>query len=133
MYASLRKRCGKGPWISGNEDAVASNKGQDVHSTDEGSSLTGCSNDERLEDEDWGEENSVDESSEDSSYDSSFIASGYDPFATSDESQFSPSDCSTEDSTSDVDSSISLLELDEMSQSGGDGHDGLVLRSSARA
>ncbi|PVH91514.1 hypothetical protein DM02DRAFT_340028 [Periconia macrospinosa] len=133
MYSSLHKRCGKGPWISGNEDALASNKGHNVHSADEGSSLTGCSNDERLEGEDWGDENSGDESSEDGPYESSFVASGDDPFATSDESQFFPSDCSTEDSTSDGDSGISLLELDEMIQSGGDGHGGLVLRSSARA
>ncbi|PVI00042.1 hypothetical protein DM02DRAFT_655810, partial [Periconia macrospinosa] len=110
MYSSLHERRGKGPWISGNEDAVASNK------ADEDSSLTGSSNDERLEDEDWGDENSGDESSEYGSYEWSFMASGDDPYATSDESQFSPSDCSTEDSTSDGDSSISLLELDEMIQ-----------------
>ncbi|PVH91019.1 hypothetical protein DM02DRAFT_678283 [Periconia macrospinosa] len=135
IYSSLHRRCEKEPWISGNEDAAASNKGHDEHSADEGSSRTGNSSDESLEEEneDSGDEDWSDESSEDGGYESSFMASGDDLYTTSDESQFFPSDCSTEDSTSDGDSGISLLELDQMLQSGGDGHGGLVLRSSARA
>ncbi|PVH90544.1 hypothetical protein DM02DRAFT_664947 [Periconia macrospinosa] len=77
MYPSLRRRCEEEAWISGNEDAAASNKGHDEHSADEGSSRTGNSSDESLEEEneDSGEEDWSDESSEDGPYES-FVASG---------------------------------------------------------